>query len=624
MGIAQQPSSSMAESVASALEGRTRLLVFDNCEHVLDASSDLIDAILSRSSTVRILATSREGLRLADERLWPISSLDTEARSGSAAATLFVDRASAVAHGMSLQPGDAITEICRRLDGIPLAIELAASRLVSMTVTDLRDRLHDRFRLLVGSRRGLERHQTLRHAVAWSYDLLDTAERELLQRCSVFAGGFDLDAACAVAGHRDEYESLDLLEGLVRKSLVVADRTTEHARFSMLETIRQFAEEQLVASGCADEARATHALYFAAREPDVLALWDSPRQGRAYQWFATEVANLRAAFRWAADRGDLDTAAAIAFFSTFVGAWAYQNEAHAWCEEIIEPARAQGHHRLAQLYAAATQCAAAGRVGAAVEYADASQSAIATGRFDDIPCGFDAWTGAAYIIAGAPERWIMLCRSLLARGSGAHLSARICLTMALAFDETIDEAIAASKDLLADADHTDNPAMIAWARLAYGTAHRHTDPDEAFDAQRSGLAVALETGNRLGASHLADGLARLSAIHGMRPSVAFEYIGLAIRIHHDAGNLYLLSSPLASLAALFDRLDRYEAAATIAGFAANPLVFSTFPEFEAILGHLRDQLDDYEPLAAAGSRMTPAEMATYAVDQIELARTELE
>ncbi len=130
----------------------------------------------------------------------------------------------------------------------PLAIELAASRMQSMTVAEVRDRLDDRFRLLVGSRRGLERHQTLRHAVQWSYDLLDDAEKSLLARCSVFAGGFDLAGAARSADSADEFATLDLLDALVRKSLLVADRSSGRTRFSMLETIRQFAEEQLVSN----------------------------------------------------------------------------------------------------------------------------------------------------------------------------------------------------------------------------------------------------------------------------------------------------------------------------------------------------------------------------------------
>jgi predicted ATPase len=236
LGITQQQGLSLSDSVAAALEGRSRLLVFDNCEHVLDAAAEMIEAVLARSVTVTILATSREGLRLPDEQLWPVPSLDVRTGVDSTAATLFVDRAHAVAPAFSLvgdHDASAVVEICRRLDGIPLGIELAASRMQSMTVTELRDRLEDRFRLLVGSRRGLERHQTLRHAVQWSYDLLDADEKALLNRCSVFAGGFDLTGACAVMGSDDDLATLDVLDALVRKSLLVADRSSGRTRFSV-------------------------------------------------------------------------------------------------------------------------------------------------------------------------------------------------------------------------------------------------------------------------------------------------------------------------------------------------------------------------------------------------------
>jgi predicted ATPase len=248
LGITQQQGMSVASSVASALEGRWRLLVFDNCEHVLDAAADMIEAILAHSATVRIPATSREGLRVADEQLWPVPSLDVLSGVDSVAATLFMQRAAAVAPRISLAGAEAgaVVGICGRLNGIPLAIELAASRMQSMTVTELRDRLDDRFRPLVGLRRGLERHHTLRHAVAWSYDLLDDTEKTLLARCSVFAGGFDLAAECAVGGCGNDLATLDVLDAPVRKSLLVADRSSGRTRFSMLESVRRFAEEQLV------------------------------------------------------------------------------------------------------------------------------------------------------------------------------------------------------------------------------------------------------------------------------------------------------------------------------------------------------------------------------------------
>src|SRR5271156_3947674 len=371
LGITQQPGKSMAESVATALEGRVRLLVFDNCEHVLDAAADLIEAILAHSATVKILATSREGLGLADEQVWPVPSLDVRAGIDSAAVNLFVERARHVAPHVSLAKADeasAVVEICRRLDGIPLAIELASSRMASMTAIEVADRLDHRFRLLVGSRRGPQRHHTLRHAVAWSYDLLDDAEKALLDRCSVFAGGFDLESACAVMGSDDDFATLDLLDALVRKSLLVAGRSSGRTRFSMLETIRQFAEDQLVAGGEASEIRAAHARYFAERDADIMALWDSPRQRQAYDWFTVEMANLRTAFRWATDHGDLDAAAPIVAYAGWLGTAVQTLEPITWAEELIEPARVADHPRLAFLYVIASLCYSTGRIEAAVGY----------------------------------------------------------------------------------------------------------------------------------------------------------------------------------------------------------------------------------------------------------------
>src|SRR5262249_51540841 len=236
------------------LSGRHMLVVMDNCEHVLEAVAEVVEAILARTTAVKVLATSREGLRAAGEHLWPVPSLDVAAGVGSAAGGPFVERGRAVLAGVGLGgPHDAaaVVEICQRLDGIALAIELAAARMVAMSPQDVRDRLDDRFRLLSGPRRGLERHQTLRQAVGWSYDLLSQDERTVLNRVSVFAAGFDLAAALAVAGEDsgDEYALLDLVESLVRKSLLVVERVGGHTRYGMSETIRQFAQEQLAATG---------------------------------------------------------------------------------------------------------------------------------------------------------------------------------------------------------------------------------------------------------------------------------------------------------------------------------------------------------------------------------------
>src|SRR6202040_32910 len=515
LGITQQPGKTVTESVASALEGRLRLLGFDNCEHVVDSVADLVEAILAASATVTILATSREGMGVSDEQLWRVPSLDVNSGTQSAAVNLFVDRAHSVVSDFSLaQPGegDAVVEICRRLDGIPLAIELAASRMASMSASEVRDRLDQRFRLLVGSRRGLARHHTLRHAVAWAYDHLDDAEKALLDRCSVFAGGLDLESACAVMGSDDDYATLDLLDALVRKSLLIADRSSGRTRFSMLETIRQFAEEQVGARGEASEIRGAHSRYFAGREADIMALWDSPRQRVAYDWFTLELANLRTAFRWAADHGDLDVAATIATCAGFLGITVQTYEPIAWAEELIEPARAVDHPRLAFLYAMASQCYTTGRIEAAVGYADAGQIVVGRSR-DALPYGIEGLLGAVYLVIGQPERLAELCRAQLARRRDTPVHIRSWLVAALAVAGSGGEAMDSADGLIEAAEATGNPAFLAWALGAYGLAFRDADPVGALNALGRGLVIAQDSGNRFSASVLAPFLARLEAEH---------------------------------------------------------------------------------------------------------------
>jgi hypothetical protein len=506
-----------------------------------------------------------------------------------------------------------------------LAIELAASRMASMTASEVRDLLDHRFRLLVGSRRGLERHQTLRHAVAWSYDHLDDGEKALLDRCSVFAGGFNLQSACAVAGSDDpdDYAILDRLDALVRKSLLVADRSSGRTRFSMLETIRQFAEEQLVAGGEATEVRTAHARYFAGRQTDIMALWDSPHQREAYDWFTVELANLRTAFRWAADHDDLDTAVAIATYAAWPGLWVENYEPIAWAEELIEPACAVDHPRLAFLYVIASQCWMSGRIEAAVGYSDAAQEVIGSGG-DELPFGAEGLLPSVYIPIGHPERCVEWCRARLARGHDTRFMTRTTLVMALTVAGSNNEAIAAAKGLTEAAEATRNPWALSFALFTYGFAFCDTDSVRALDALRRGMVIAQDSGNRANESFLAITLARVEAEHG-DPLAALEYVTLAIRNFHDSGNEAVMRSPLAILAALLDRLGRREPAATIAGYAFSPISAAGFPEISTTIAHLRDVLGDqtYESLARKGETMTTAEMVTYAYDQIDQARAEL-
>lgn len=628
LGVTQQPGKSVAESVAVALEARVRLLVFDNCEHVRDAAADLIEAILARSATVRILATSRERLEVADEQLWSVPSLGVEEGIDSPAVNLFVERAQSVSANFSVAEAadaTAVVEICRRLDGIPLAIELAASRMASMTPTEVRDRLDHRFRLLVGSRRGLGRHQTLRHAVAWSYDHLDDAEKALLRSCSVFAGGFDLHSACAVAGlaDNDDYEVLDLLDALVRKSLLVVDRISGRTRYSMLETIREFAEEQLVVCEEATAVRAAHARLFAQRSTEVMSLWDSPDQSHAYAWFSTEQANLRTAFRWAADNNDLDDAAAIATYAAFLGYLIAIFEPIAWAEELVEPARAANHPSLAFLCVLAAACFMTGRIEDAVRYADVAAELLESGR-GEVPYGIEGWLSGAYTSSGRPDRSAALCRVHLARGRDTLALSRGCLLFSLTIGGPNAEAVNLADGLIEAAEATRNPVALCFALLAEGFVFRDVDPDRALASLRRGLALAQDTDNRNSEASLAAVLCRVEAKYG-DPLAALDYFELAIRYHYESGNSTLISTPLAVLAAFFDRLGRYPAAATIAGFAFSPVTAASFRELKTTVAHLREVLGDaYEFHAQVGAAMTMAAMANYTFGQIDRARTEIE
>jgi len=619
LGITQQPGMTMSESIAATLEGRIRLLVFDNCEHVVEAAADLIDLVLARSATVKVLSTSREGLGLADERLWRVPSLEAVA-----AVELFRERA---ARDLSADESAAVEDLCRRLDGIPLAIELAASRMESMTATEVRDRLDNRFKLLVRSRRGLERHQTLRQAVSWSYDLLTEPEKTLLERCSVFAGGFDVQGAYVVSGSNDadEFAILDLLDTLVRKSLLVVDRSTGRTRFSMLETIRQFAEEKLVERGYAADASSAHAQYFADRETDILTLWDSPRQREAYAWFDTELANLRTAFRWAADRGDLDVAAPIATYGWIFGFFGVENyEPISWAEELIEPASASGHPRLASLYVGASLCWITGRVEQALTYTERGQTIVASSPHTP-PYGMEGALGGTYMAIGQPERWAELCRISLERRGDNHVAIRTCRVFGLAFAGLFDEARAAADGLIEAAIANDNPYMQTFAAAAYAYCLSSADSEGDLAFCRQGLALAQDSGNRYNEAILATALARLEAERFVTVA-ALDHVTLVIRSWYDCGNFGNLVGPLATLSTFLDRLGRFVPAATIAGFSCDPVSLASVPELAATIAHLREVLGDepYESFARDGEAMTTAAIVSYAYDQIDQARAELE
>lgn len=299
LGVREMSNRPLLETVLTFLEGRQLLLVLDNCEHVIDEVRRVADAILRGCTDVRILATSRESLSITGEQVFRLPSL-----SLPAAEELFTDRARASDAHFALTGENApfVTEIVERLDGIPLAIELAAARVKVLSPRQLAQRLGERFRVLTGGyRSALPRQQTLRATIDWSFGLLDERERVLFRRLSIFAGGWTLEAAAMVCGEEgigDELDVLDSLTALVDKSLVAIEASGEDRRYRMLFSIREYALERLRESGEAETIARRHARYYASfvhgLEPLVAALEDD-------QWrrpLLADLDNLRAAIDW--------------------------------------------------------------------------------------------------------------------------------------------------------------------------------------------------------------------------------------------------------------------------------------------------------------------------------------
>ncbi len=310
LDVREEARVALIDTLADRLKERTVLLVLDNCEHVLRACTELVDPILRSCPAVKVLATSREPFGIAGERAWRVPSLSMPDEEGDAgpdceAVRLFTERAGAVAPSFRVTSENtpSIVQICRRLDGIPLAIELAAARARVMSVQQIASRLDDRFRLLTGGSRTAVPHQrTLAALIDWSYDLLGEPERALLRRLSVFYGGFTLEAAAAVTPS-DEYEVLDLLMQLVDKSLVMADEGAAEKRYRLLETVRQYAADRLIGEGSESaDARDRHAAFFAGLAEQAEKHLQGPAQGAWLARLELEHDNLRAAWDWLGTR----------------------------------------------------------------------------------------------------------------------------------------------------------------------------------------------------------------------------------------------------------------------------------------------------------------------------------
>jgi predicted ATPase len=314
LGIQEAPNRPLLETLLAYLRSTKLLLVLDNCEHLIEESALVVDSLLRGTPMLRVLATSREPLRVPGERVYRLPSLAAPPIGGSdrlsaaeaaafPAVRLFAERAQAVDHNFSLtdENAQAVAEICRRLEGIPLAIELAAARVSALSPAALAEKLSRRFVLLSGGRRtALPRQQTMRAAVDWSYELLSQPERRLFERFSIFAGGYALESAIACADDgEDQVEVFDTLSSLVDKSLVVADVDGPALRYRMLETFRHYARQKLIERGELDAACRRHAAAYLRLAEDLERLL---REVPDREWHVparVELDNWRAALEWA-------------------------------------------------------------------------------------------------------------------------------------------------------------------------------------------------------------------------------------------------------------------------------------------------------------------------------------
>lgn len=374
LDVREEQSRPLLARLTDYLREKTLLLVLDNCEHVIESCAQLADYLLRHCPDLSILASSREALGIEGENTFHVPSLSlpsTEKASPSISADfeaiqLFVERASTVLPGFALTDANApaVVQVCRQLDGVALAIELAAARVKTLRVEQIASRLDDAFRLLTGgSRTALPRQQTLRATIDWSYNLLSDSERILLRRLSVFAGGWTLEAAESVCLGEglDTHEVLDLLTQLVSKSLVVAERQPgQETRYHLLETTRQYAQEKLLVSGEGETVRDRHLAFYLRLAEEIDLKRKTAERLTCMKQFDTENDNFRAALKWAlTESKEANAEQGLWLASALKQFWhrrGYYHEGRGWLEQGLALSAGSNHEstiiRAKALYAA--------------------------------------------------------------------------------------------------------------------------------------------------------------------------------------------------------------------------------------------------------------------------------
>ena len=629
LGVTPKAGTPVTQTLVDALSGRRALLVLDNCEHVVDVVADTVHALLARTTTLHVLATSREALDVPGEQRRLVLPLALDGGASSPAVTLFVERSRAHQSRIDFaEPGTAaaVVEICRSLDGLPLGIELAAARTISMSPIDIRDRLGDRFRILTSSPRAPQRQQTLRNVVAWSYELLDDDERALLCATAVFAGGFDLAAITEVLGHDDDLVVLDGLDSLVRKSLVTPDHTSDTGRFVVLETVRQFVEDELTASGEIAATRDRHATRFASEAVARWGHWNGPEWRDCVDWLEVELANLRAAYRWSRARGDVETAADVAAHAALMGASIQAFETVTWAQELLEEASRADVRRLPRLYTGAAWGCFTGAPAEAVAAAQSAATLENDSRYDACEPGMSGLIEAlAQVYDGHLDRYVEVAERVAALPGNARGWGLSLLLDGLQASGRVDEALDLTGEAMAAARALGNPYFIAYAYWTSGSAHQHSDPSRALALWREGLAYVHQHRVDFFLGFIARDAARLRLVDA-EPDDALTMFDAAIDAFQQAGNVAQLTITLASATALFERLGMLASAATLrAAIVRQPGSEQHVPELPGLADRLIERLGHraFETHDAAGLTMDLGDTALFARREIQRALADL-
>jgi predicted ATPase/class 3 adenylate cyclase len=596
----------LGESVIDLLRTKQLLLVVDNCEHVLDPAAELIADICHACPNVSVLATSREGFALDGERVVPLPSLsapppdaDVDAAAQTDAVHLFVERANGVDPDFALTPANvaAVAQVCRRLDGVALAIELAAARVTSMSPAELATALDHRFDVLAGGRRGaVKRQQTLRATIDWSYDLLDEPRQRLLARLSVFAGGCTRAAAEAICTGRpvEAHTVYQLLAGLVDRSLVVAERGGLDTRYRLSETIREYSEERLAERSETADLRDRHARYYAHYLRRLVDAMDGPGQIDAAKRAAADGDNLITAQAYAIGQRDLDLVSAL-FDAAPAPGLQTGLELRISAEPVLAlPGVAEHSGYPLFLVLAGGEAQRRGELDLALERYDAADAAdqalTAPPPYGTLVaamiCGGRGMVGIA---RGAwdvsAEAWLESANVLRRVGNvSSEATATASAAAALSMGGRQAEARARASQALALARSTGSPASIASGLYAVALATGDDDPagaraalDEAFD-----LMIALDyenfavlTGVAFAATAIRDWLLTARAAARL------------IRLLHWINDLLSLSAAFVVTARALAETDP-EGAATVQS-AARPLAASLATDSATASGSMPDQ-----------------------------------